>query len=132
MAGTRGGFLESDWIENYKTYGPGLIEKLGDMLGKLESGKVGLSDWINTNQSFPMEDTNKHKALDKYMADNPGAIKNFSLVFMPVHSLIRLKMERRGAGLVCGEPGWVARLDFYRITNCMTATIACREQKGFS
>ena len=32
MAGTRGGFLESDWIENYKTYGPGLIEKLRDLL----------------------------------------------------------------------------------------------------
>ena len=40
VAGTRGGLLESDWIENYKVYGPGLVNKLGDMLGKLESGKI--------------------------------------------------------------------------------------------
>ena len=77
-AGTRGSFLGADWMENYKVYGPGLINKLGDMFGKLESGKVGLSDWINTGQSFPMEDTDKYKALDKYMTDNPGAVKNFS------------------------------------------------------
>ena len=37
VAGTRRGFLESDWIENYKVYGPGVINKLGDMLGKLET-----------------------------------------------------------------------------------------------
>jgi hypothetical protein len=77
-AGTRGSFLGADWMENYKVYGPGLINKFGDMFGKLESGKVGLSDWINTGQSFPMEDTDKYKALDKYMTDNPGAVKNFS------------------------------------------------------
>ena len=77
MAGTRGSFLGPDWTENYKTYGPGLIEKLGDMFGKLESGRVGFSDWLNTGQSFPMEDTGKYKALDKYMTDNPGAVKNF-------------------------------------------------------
>ena len=65
MAGTRGGFLESDWIENYATYGPGLVEKLGDLLGKLEAGKVGLSDWIDTNQSFPAEDMVQYKALDQ-------------------------------------------------------------------
>ena len=77
MAGTRGGFLESDWVENYKTYGPGLIEKLGDLLGKLEGGKVGLSDWIDTDQFFPMTDTVQYKAIDQYMLDNPGAVKNF-------------------------------------------------------
>ena len=77
MAGTRGSFLGADWMENYKVYGPGLVEKLGDMFGKLESGKVGFSDWLNTGQSFPMEDTGKYKALDKYMTDNPGAVKNF-------------------------------------------------------
>ena len=77
MAGTRGSFLGPDWTENYKTYGPGLIEKLGDMFGKLESGRVGFSDWLNTGQSFPMEDTGKYKALDKYMTDNPSAVKNF-------------------------------------------------------
>ena len=78
VSGTRGGFLGPDWTENYKTYGPGLIEKLGDMFGKLESGKVGFSDWLNTGQSFPMEDTNQYKALDKYMVDNPGEVKNFA------------------------------------------------------
>ena len=78
VAGTRGGLLESDWIENYKVYGPGLVSKLGDMLGKLESGKVGLSDWINTGQTFDIESTVQYKALDKYMKDNPNEVKNFT------------------------------------------------------
>ena len=34
-AGTRGSFLGADWMENYKVYGPGLINKFGDMFGKL-------------------------------------------------------------------------------------------------
>ena len=41
-AGTRGSFLGADWMENYKTYGPGLINKLGDMFGKLESGHMAV------------------------------------------------------------------------------------------
>ena len=39
VAGTRGGFLDSDWMENCKIYGPGLVNKLGDMYGKLDSVK---------------------------------------------------------------------------------------------
>ena len=46
------------------------------MFGKLESGKVSFSDWLDTGQSFPMEDTEKYQALDKYMEDNQGAVKH--------------------------------------------------------
>ena len=40
VAGTRGGLLESDWIENYKVYGPGLVNKLGDMLSTPAGGTI--------------------------------------------------------------------------------------------
>ena len=78
VAGTRGGLLESDWIENYKVYGPGLVNKLGDMLGKLESGKINGSDFLSTGQPFDIESTVQYKALNEYMKDNPNEVKNFT------------------------------------------------------
>ncbi len=39
VAGTRGGLLGSDWMENYKIYGLGLAIRLGEMYGKKDSGK---------------------------------------------------------------------------------------------
>ncbi len=65
-------------MENYKVYGPGLINKLGDMLGKLETGKIDGSEWLSTGRLFNLEDTNQYKALDQYMDHNPGEAKNFN------------------------------------------------------
>ncbi len=77
VAGTRGGFLGSDWMENYRVYGPGLIRTLGDMYGKLDSGKFGWKDWYSTRQPFNIEDTELYKSLDKYMEENKGEVDNF-------------------------------------------------------
>ncbi len=52
VAGTRGGFLGSDWMENYRVYGPGLVSKLGNMYGKLDSGRFVWKDWYSTGQIF--------------------------------------------------------------------------------
>ena len=77
MAGTRGSFLGPDWMENYRVYGPGLAGKLKDMYGMLEGGNWEWKDWYSTDNPFNMEDTNTYKALDQYMNDNPGEVKNF-------------------------------------------------------
>ncbi len=47
MASMRGGFLDSDWMEHYKIYGPGLFNMLGDMYGKLDSGKFDAKAWFS-------------------------------------------------------------------------------------
>ena len=59
-------------------YGPGLVNKLGDMLGKLESGKINGSDFLSTGQPFDIESTVQYKALDEYMKDNLNEVKNFT------------------------------------------------------
>lgn len=76
IAGTRGGFLEPDWMENYKSYGPGLLKTLSNMYGKLESGKFGWKDWYSTGQPFDIEGTEVYQRFDQYMKDHPGEIKN--------------------------------------------------------
>ena len=77
VAGTRGGFLGSDWMENYRVYGPGLINKLGDMDGKLASGKIDGREWLSDGQPFNIEDTNLFNSLDNYMQYNQGEVNDF-------------------------------------------------------
>jgi len=77
VAGTRGGFFDEDWMENYRVYGTGLLNTFKDYLGLLESGKLKFSDFLGPrSQPFDIEDTKSYKALDQYMKDNPGEVKN--------------------------------------------------------
>ena len=78
VAGTRGSLAGEDWRENYRVYGPGLVSTLKDYYGLLSSGKFGFNDWFAPDsQPFNIEDTKTHKALDQYMKDNPGEVKNY-------------------------------------------------------
>ena len=77
VAGTRRGLLGSDWMENYKIYSRGLVTKLRDMYGKLDSGKFRWKDWYTTGDLFKIEDTQLYKTVDQYVKDNPGEVNKF-------------------------------------------------------
>ncbi len=57
--------------------GPQLVSKIGDMYGKLDSGKFDAKDWYNSGDPFKTADAQLCKTLDHCMKDNPGQVINF-------------------------------------------------------
>jgi hypothetical protein len=69
VSGTKGGFLGKEWIENYRYFGPGLVERLGKLmtLGQL-TGK----------DEYDVEAMGRYKEVDDFIKAHPGQVKNFT------------------------------------------------------
>jgi hypothetical protein len=59
VAGTKGNFFQNEWIENYKTMGVPLIEKM-----------LGLPS------EYQIQDNERYKQIDDFMKTHPGEVKN--------------------------------------------------------
>ena len=59
VAGTKGGFLGQEWIENYKTMG---IPLIGKMLG--------------ISSDYSIEENERYKQIDDFIKAHPGQVKN--------------------------------------------------------
>ena len=59
VSGTKGGFLGQEWLENYKTMGVPLIQKM-----------LGLPS------DYRIEENERYKQLDDFVKANPGKVKN--------------------------------------------------------
>ena len=59
VAGTKGGFLGQEWIENYKTMG---IPLIGNMLG--------------ISCDYSIEENERYKQIDDFIKAHPGQVKN--------------------------------------------------------
>ena len=59
VAGTKGGFLGQEWIENYKTMGIPLIEKM-----------LGISS------DYSIEENERYKQIDDFIKAHPGQVKH--------------------------------------------------------
>ena len=59
VSGTKGGFLGQEWIENYKTMGVPLIQKM-----------LGLPS------DYSIEENERYKQIDDFVNAHPGQVKN--------------------------------------------------------
>ena len=59
VAGTKGNFFQNEWLENYKTMGVPLVEKM-----------LGLPS------DYKIEDNERYKQIDDFMKAHPGEVKN--------------------------------------------------------
>ncbi len=50
-------------MESYKICGPGLVSKVGDLRGMMDSGKLGANDWRSNGDPFKMNDDQLCKTL---------------------------------------------------------------------
>ena len=59
VSGTKGGFLGQEWIENYKTMGVPIIQKMLGMPSK-----------------YSIEENDRYKQIDEFVKAHPGQVKN--------------------------------------------------------
>ncbi len=58
------------------TYGPGLLNKLGNTCGKLDSEKFDAKGWHSNGDLSEIEDAELRETLDQHVTDLPGQINN--------------------------------------------------------
>jgi hypothetical protein len=75
IAGTKGNFVQKEWIENYMTYGPHLIQMLGEDLGG-ETVK-DIEKLFGADVNTRIMGMGRYKQLDDYMKKNSDKVKNF-------------------------------------------------------
>ena len=59
VSGTKGGFLGQEWIENYKTMGVPLIQKM-----------------LGMPSDYSIEENERYKQIDDFVKAHPGQVKN--------------------------------------------------------
>jgi len=77
VSGTKGGFFDKEWVENYRYFGPGLVGKLGSMFGEMLSG-APVVNASGAGDSYDVESMGRYKELDDFIRAHPGQVKNFT------------------------------------------------------